>query len=184
MKKAGIFLILLLSFVFLFAEEGQKSLFPEEVNAANLKALIKPEYADGTILYEENPYALNIMYCVFIEVMKNNLISFETYVSADSSLTLEECAKIANDWNNRHSFATVSFNQGEFYLQYYLPFSGGLHADNFNYTIEWVLASSFHFENYLKVLEDLKKKLKNILAFCDKKEHLKTSIMIFIFILE
>ena len=130
--------------------EGQKSLFPEEVNAANLKALIKPEYADVTILYEENPYALNIMNCVFIEVMKNNLIIFETYVSADSSLTLEECAQIANDWNNRHSFATVSFNQGEFYIQYYLPFSGGLHADNFNDTIEWVLASSFHFENYLK----------------------------------
>ena len=130
--------------------EGQKSLFPEEVNAANLKVLIKPEYADVTILYEENPYALNIMNCVFIEVMKNNLICFETYVSADSSLTLEECAKIANDWNNRHSFATVSFNQGEFYIQYYLSFSGGLHADNFNDTIEWVLASSFHFENYLK----------------------------------
>ncbi len=138
--------------------KGQNSLFPEEVNAENLKTLLKSDYTNGVTLYEKNPYALNIFNCIFIEVKKNNLIGFETFVSTDSSQSTEECIKIANEWNNRHSFATVSFSENEFYIQYFMSFIGGIHADNFNYTIDWVLASSFHFENFLK--EYLKNKSK------------------------
>lgn len=138
--------------------KGQNSLFPEEVNAENLKTLLKSDYTNGVTLYEKNPYALNIFNCIFIEVKKNNLIGFETFVSTDSSLNTEECIKIANEWNNRHSFATVSFSENEFYIQYFMSFIGGIHADNFNDTIDWVLASSFHFENFLK--EYLKNKSK------------------------
>lgn len=134
----------------------QKSLFPEEVNAANLKALLKPEYANGAVLYEKNPAVLNIYDCIFVKVRQNKLIGFETFVQMDPSLSAQDCVAIANDWNNGQSFATVSFNQNEFYIQYFMSFAGGIHADNFNDTIEWVLASSFYFENYLQSIVEQK----------------------------
>lgn len=127
----------------------QKSLFQEEVNAANLKSLIKDEYANEIQLYEGNPNALTIMECIFVEAMKNNLISFDTYISIDSILSDEECIKAANDWNNRHSFSTVSYKKNEFCIQYYMVYTGGVHADNLNDTIEWFIASAVQFEDYL-----------------------------------
>lgn len=135
----------------------QKSLFPEEVNANNLKAMLKKEYADGTTLYEKNPYVLSILKCLFIEIRpKNNLIYFETFVSSDPSMTSEECIKIINDWNSGRSFSIVSYEENQFHIQYFLTYKGGLHSDNLNDTIEWIFSSSFYFEDYVK--EYLKKK--------------------------
>ena len=138
--------------------QEQKSLFPEEVTAKNLKALLKPEYEKEAVLYEKNPYALNLFNCLFIEIKKNNLIGFDTYVSTEPSLTYEECTKLVNEWNNNHTFATVSYSGDDFYIQYYLTTKGGIHADNLNDTIEWVFACSFHFENYVN--DYLKNKAK------------------------
>lgn len=129
----------------------QKSLFPEEVNAKNLKALIKSEYADETVLFEKNPNALNIMNCLYVEIQeKSNLIWFETFVSSDPSLSSEECIKIANEWNSSHSFTSLSFEKDVFHFQYYMSYKGGIHADNFNNSIDWILGTAFYFENHLK----------------------------------
>lgn len=130
--------------------KSQKSLFPEEVSAANLKNLLKEDYAKGAVLYDDKPYLLNIHNCIFVSVRKNNLLSFITYVSSDPSLSADECIKIANDWNSESSFATVSFCEGEFWIQYFMSFNWGIHADNFNDTIEWILSTSYYFENQLK----------------------------------
>ena len=129
----------------------QKSLFPEEVNAKNLKSLIKTEYADETVLFEKNPNALNILNCLYVEIQeKSNLIWFETFVSSDPSLSSEECIKIANEWNSSHSFTSLSFEKDVFHFQYYMSYKGGIHADNFNNSIDWILGTAFYFENHLK----------------------------------
>ena len=129
----------------------QKSLFPEEVNAKNLKALLKSEYADETVLFEKNPNALNIMNCIFVEIqVKSNLIWFETFVSSDPLLTYYECIKIENDWNASHSFSSLSFENDVFHFQYYMSYKGGIHTDNFNNTIDWIFGTAFYFEDYIK----------------------------------
>ncbi len=113
--------------------------------------MLKEDYAKETVLYEKNPYALNIMNCLFIEVReKNKIIWFETFVSSDPSFSYEDCIKIVNNWNSNRSFSTVSFENNEFHIQYYMTYKGGIHADNFNDTIEWVFSSAFYFEDYVK----------------------------------
>lgn len=130
--------------------EGQKSLFPEEVNANNLYELIDVKYKMEDVLIAEDNSSLILPGSILLTVYrKSAVISFEAFFSDYENFDSSKALRIVNEWNKEHVFSTASWRDTYFVLSYYMTFAGGVHADNLNETIDWFYAMYYGFGEFL-----------------------------------
>ena len=131
--------------------DGSASLLAEEVDVNSVANLLDDYYEQFGIDIREDRNSITVGNYFSIAIdPKRQLLRFETGVTPSLQLTDEEGALIANEWNNNYIFINVAWDETYFWISYYLPFKGGLHRDNLNDSIEWVMALAFQFQEFME----------------------------------
>ncbi len=131
--------------------DGSASLLAEEVDVNSVANLLDDYYEQFGIDIREDSNSITVgNYFSIVIDPKRQLLRFETGVTPSLQLTDEEGALIANEWNNNYIFINVAWDETYFWISYYLPFKGGLHRDNLNDSIEWVMDLALQFQEFME----------------------------------
>ena len=127
----------------------ESSLFAEEVSPKNLYNLLSDDYKAHAALNEDTQ-ELVINNAVVIRVQKERaLLTFETYMNPPA-ISVAECEHIANEWTRNRIFSRAYYDDEVFYLDYFLCFDGGIHADNLNNTLDWFFTLASDFVSFME----------------------------------
>ena len=130
--------------------EGQKSLFPEEVDALSLKELLDEQNSALEVKVFEDTQNLGISFANVFVYKKALALCFSTTVRPDKNLSESEYIRYANDWNCNHIFSRVFWKSDAYQIDYYATYKGGIHADNFNEMLGWFFENAVGFYKYLR----------------------------------
>ncbi|MBQ6028276.1 MAG: SEL1-like repeat protein [Treponema sp.] len=121
--------------------QEQKSLFAEEVDAETLKGLLTEERIKKieSVDIEKNMIVFKNSVCICVDPIRK-FIYFTSYATPGKKISDQEGIFLANDWNQNKIFSIVCWEKGLFRIEYYIPFNGGIHADNLNAALDWFIS--------------------------------------------
>lgn len=77
--------------------------------------------------------------CICVDPIRK-FIYFTSYAKPSKKISDQEAIYLANDWNQNKIFSIVCWENGLFCIEYYIPFNGGIHADNLSAALDWFLS--------------------------------------------
>ncbi|MBO4321162.1 MAG: YbjN domain-containing protein [Treponema sp.] len=156
MKKALLCVLIAVGCVFgLFAKDT--TLQKDKVDIKGVQKLITSDYVTSSKIDDGEIYLDCDGIKVFIAVnSKLNLINFYSGWNAGSSLKEKDAVALANQWNSEKVFTCAYYEDGTFFLEYYMTYEGGISSTNFNAALEMFVDLADIYWDFLSDAKALK----------------------------
>ncbi|MBP5442684.1 MAG: YbjN domain-containing protein [Treponema sp.] len=137
MKKALLCVLIACGCVFgLFAKDT--TLQKGKVDIKSLQKLITSDYVTSSEIDDTGEIFLECDGIKgFIAInSKLNLVNFYSIWASSSDIKEKDAVALTNQWNSEKVFTCAYYSEGKFFLEYYMPYEGGISSTNFNSALE------------------------------------------------
>lgn len=122
-----------------------------QISVFSLQGLLKDKFLENVKIDTDGDLRIELHGVKIFVTTDNNrsILKFSTIWKKSENILDSNLYELLNTWNRDKVF-TTAFSNGEFILlEYFLCTDGGINAENFNGTLEWLFPISYSFNDYL-----------------------------------